>query len=85
MHLEQDGVFIEIIMIFTGYRKPSESLKNALGIPFPQEEGPIELELRLIKNIVQKNRGVMNLEVNEKKPRTIVSIKFPVERRKVIY
>jgi nitrogen-specific signal transduction histidine kinase len=83
--LELDRGFIEVMIIFTGYKKPSESLKNALGIPFPPEEELIELELRLIKDIVQKNRGVMNLEVNEKKPRTIVSIKFPVERRKVSY
>jgi two-component sensor histidine kinase len=83
--LDQERALIEIMMIFTSYKKSSESLKNVLGIPFPQEEEPIELELRLIKNIVQNNRGVMNLEVNEKKPRTIVSIKFPVERRKVIY
>jgi nitrogen-specific signal transduction histidine kinase len=84
-HLEQNRVYIEIMMIFNSYKKPSESLKEVLCIPFPQEEEPIELELRLIKNIVQKNRGIMDLEINEKKPRTIISIKFPVERRKIIY
>jgi hypothetical protein len=56
-----------------------------LGIPTIQQEEAMELELRLIKEIVQKNRGRMRFEVNEKKPRTLISLKFLVERRKVIY
>jgi len=43
------------------------------------------LELRLIKEIIQKNEGMMKFEVNEKKPRTVISLKFPIERRKLIY
>ena len=70
---------------FTGYYKPNEHLRSALGIPVPQPKDPIELELRLIKEIIQENRGTMTLEVNEKKPRTVILLKFPVERRKVIY
>jgi hypothetical protein len=27
----------------------------------------------------------MTLEVNDKRPRTLISLKFPIERRKVIY
>ena len=27
----------------------------------------------------------MKFEINEKKPRTLISLKFPIERRKVIY
>jgi hypothetical protein len=56
-----------------------------LGIPGPQPEEAIELELRLIKEIIQKNRGMMKFEANEKKPRTLISLRFPIERRKVIY
>jgi nitrogen-specific signal transduction histidine kinase len=82
---KEDKGFIEIMIVFTGYRKPSEQLKNVLGIPAPQQEEAIELELRLIKEIIQKNRGSMKFEVNEKKPRTLISLTFPIERRKVIY
>jgi hypothetical protein len=35
--------------------------------------------------MIQKNQGVMTFEVNEKRPRTLISLKFPMERRKVIY
>jgi nitrogen-specific signal transduction histidine kinase len=82
---KEDRGFIEIMIVFTGYKKPNEQLKSVLGIPAPQQEDAIELELRLIKGIIQKNRGTMTFEVNEKKPRTLISLKFPVERRKVIY
>jgi len=81
----EDIGYIEIIIIFTGYKKPSEHFSKVLGIPAPQQEEAIELELRLIKEIIQKNSGAMKFEVDEKKPRTLISLKFPIERRKVIY
>ncbi len=85
IYLKEDGGYIEIFIVFTGYKKPSEPLQDALGIPPSQQEEAIELELRLIKEIIQKNRGMMKLEVSQKKPRTLISLKFPVERRKVLY
>jgi nitrogen-specific signal transduction histidine kinase len=77
--------YIEILIVFTGYKKPFEQFETVLGIPTLQKEEAIELELRLIKDIIQKNQGMMKLEVNEKKPRTVISLKFPTERRKLIY
>jgi len=82
---QKEGRFIEIMIIFTGYKKPVEQFETLLGIPLLQQEEVIELELRLIKEIIQRNRGLMKFEVNEKKPRTLISLKFPIERRKVIY
>ena len=81
----KNGRYIEILIIFTGYKKPVEQFESVLGIPALQKEEAVELELRLIKEIIQKNQGMMKFEVNEKKPRTIVSLKFPIERRKLIY
>ncbi|NWF91990.1 MAG: sigma 54-interacting transcriptional regulator [Syntrophaceae bacterium] len=76
---------IEIVVVFTGYKREGEPLRNVLGIPVPPQEEKIELELRLLKEIIQKNRGMMKFEVDEKKPRTLISLSFPIERRKVIY
>ena len=67
------------------YKKPIEKFETVLGITDVQKEDAIELELRLVKEIIQKNRGRMRFQVNEKKPRTIISLKFPIERRKLIY
>lgn len=82
---QKDGRYIEILIVFTGYKKPVEQFETVLGIPPVQKEEAVELELRLIKEIIKKNQGMMKFEVNEKKPRTLISLKFPIERRKLIY
>jgi nitrogen-specific signal transduction histidine kinase len=83
--VQKDGGVIEIMIVFTGLKKPVEKFDTILGVPAIQQEETIELELRLIKEMIQKNRGMMTFEVNEKRPRTLISLKFPMERRKVIY
>jgi two-component sensor histidine kinase len=82
---QRDGGYIEILILFTGYKKPIEKFGTTVGITDVQKEEAIELELRLVKEIIQKNRGRMRFQVNEKKPRTLISLKFPTERRKLIY
>ena len=83
--LQTDGRYIEVLIVFTGFKKPVEQLETALGIPALKQEESIELEMRLIKEIIEKNRGMIKFETSPKKPRTIISLKFPIERRKVIY
>jgi nitrogen-specific signal transduction histidine kinase len=82
---QKNGGYVEILIVFTGYKKPVEQFETVLGISIGQKEEAVELELRLIKEIIQKNQGIMKFEVNEKKPRTIISLRFPIERRKLIY
>ena len=82
---QKDGRYIEILIVFTGYKKPIEQFETVLGISAVQKEEAVELELRLIKEIIKKNQGMMKFEVNEKKPRTLISLKFPIERRRLIY
>ena len=82
---QRGGRYIEILIVFTGYKKPFDQFESVLGIPAVQKGEAFELELRLIKEIIQKNQGMMKFEVNEKKPRTVIFLKFPIERRKLIY
>ena len=82
---QKDGRYIKILIVFTGYKRPAEQFEAILGIPAAQQAEGVELELRLIKEIIQKNQGMMKFEVNEKKPRTLISLTFPIERRKVVY
>lgn len=70
------------------YMVDKEQLKSsgaAFGIRTRQEEGILGLTLRLIDEIVKRNRGTMTFEVDEKKAKTTISLRFPVERRKVVY
>ncbi len=82
--LKEKG-YIEILMVFTGLKKPVEPVETLLGISIVKEKELTDLEIRLIKEIIHKNRGVMRFEVNEKKLRTLISLRLPTERRKVIY
>ena len=80
-----EGGCIEILILFTGYKKSVEQLEAALGGSRVEQAETIELELRLVKEIIQKNHGTMRFEVDEKKPRTVISVRLPVERREVVY
>ena len=82
---EREDLCLEILIVFTGYRTSAERFETVLGIsPFGQDDS-IELELRLVREIIEKNHGAMKLEVNETKTRTLISLRLPVERRKVVY
>jgi len=83
--VRRDGKYIEIMIAFTGYKRPVEPFETLLGISGVPTGDPIELELRLAKEMIQKNQGLMKFEVNETKPRTLISLRFPVERRRTIY
>ncbi len=79
--LKKDGRYIEISLGFMGYRRPAE---QETGRTLQKEE-PLELILRFVKEVVQRNRGVMKIDADEKKGKTFISLRFPVERRKVVY
>lgn len=76
--------YIQILVVFTGYKKPVEPLGNLIGLPTPKTEELADIELRLIKEMIERNRGLMTIEANAKKLRTLISLKLPVERRRMI-
>jgi hypothetical protein len=65
-----------------GYRKPTEQEKGATTL---QKEEPLDLILRFVKEVVQRNQGMMKVEGDEKKAKTLIFLRFPVERRNVVY
>jgi hypothetical protein len=82
---EKEEKSIEILMIFTGFKRQGATYETIFGIPSLHPEDGAELELKLIHEILKKNRGMMKMEINEKKPRTLVSLILPIEKRRVIY
>jgi hypothetical protein len=72
--LERYKRYIETLVSFRGCRKPME-----------RKDEPLDLILQLVKAMVLRNRGVIKFETDEKEAKTIVSLGFPVERRKVVY
>ena len=77
--------YVEILIVFTGHKKAMEQFETVLGIPPAQGGEAIELELRLVKEMVKKNGGTMKFKSNENNPQTFISLKFPIERRKKVY
>ncbi len=79
---KKDGRYIEISVVFMRYKKQSEQEGGTVTL---QGKEPLDLILRFVKEVVQRNQGVMKIEWDEKKAKTFISLRFPVERRKVVY
>lgn len=77
--------FIEVLVGFKGDEKLLKPFENGAGSQPVQKEETNHLILQLAKDILQKNRGTMTFEVDEKKLRTLITLRFPIERRKVVY
>jgi hypothetical protein len=85
MGADREWKYIEIIIAYTGLRKPAEQFRSPLGMPAHQKEKILDLALRLVDEIVQRNRGMMKFEEDEKRAKATISLRFPVERRKMVY
>jgi len=80
-----EGKYIEISIHFDGYRKTIEPFETILKDPSPKKKETLDFELRLIDEMVKKNQGVMEFGIDGQKGRTLITLRFPVERRKVVY
>jgi hypothetical protein len=82
---ERNGGYIEAAIGFMGGKDPTEQSKDIPASSAIQKEETTKLILQLVKEILQKNHGGMTYEVDPKKPRTLITLRFPIERRKVVY
>ena len=82
---QRDGKYLEVLIGFTGYKKPFITLEPGFRNSALQRDEAMDLVLRLVKEIVRKNQGIIQFDIDEKKPRTFVSLVFPVERRRIVY
>ncbi len=80
--LNKDGKYIEISVVFPVPQRPGEPTSRE-GI-IHKEEAP-DIILRFVKEVVLHNHGTMKIESDEKKTKTVISVRFPVERRKIVY
>ena len=67
--------YVEVMIGFDGDGKPET--------PGDQDKGMADLILRLAKDVLERNHGMM-IETR-KRSETILTLRFPVERRKVVY
>lgn len=82
---EKERKYIEILVAFPGYKKPMEKPAKELRTLTPKEEFASDLVLRLVDAIVKMNQGMTRFEVDETKAKKFIFLKFPVERRRVVF
>jgi hypothetical protein len=83
--VSRKGQFIEILMLFADTQKSAVRSVPAQEIPALPKEGMLDILLKLVDEIVKRNRGALKLEVDEKKGKTTISLRFPLERRKTTF
>jgi hypothetical protein len=83
--LQKDGKYLEILVVSTSCEKLGEQVEIAPGISAPPQQGEAtELILKLAKEIIRKNKGVMRQKVYEDKKMDFISVVLPIERRNVV-
>ena len=80
---ENSRRYIEVMIGFNGDGKPGNTSENS-ETPGGQREGMPDLILKLAKEILEKNHGML-VETHGERLKTLINLKFPVERRKVVY
>ena len=82
---EKDNKCVEILVVFTSYKKLMEKPMQELRTPTRKEEFVSDVLLRLVDAVVKVNHGVTRLEGDETKSKRSVLLKLPAERRKVVF
>ena len=83
---EKVGKYIEIQVVFASDTRPVRRSGTALeGVPSLEEDQAFNLILRLVKEVVLMNQGMMKFEIDEKKAKMTISLRFPAERRRVFF
>ena len=78
--------YIEIVMVFTNNEQIIEKFGKTSETHEGQErEQALNLILRFVKEIVQRNQGTMEANVDGKKGRTFILLRFLAERREMTY
>jgi len=75
--------YVEVMIGFNGDGKPVNQSENLSETPQDQSKGIADLILKLAKDILERNHGMM-IETR-KRSETIIALRFPIERRKVVY
>jgi len=84
--LEKVGKHIEIRVVFSSGMKPAGQPGTAVGgIRSPQKDEEFDLLLRLAREVVERNRGMMRFQTDEQKRKITISLIFPVERRRASF
>jgi hypothetical protein len=80
---DSDGGFVEILIAFTRHPRSPESFQSLPGLATPPAGETDDLILQLVRMIIQRNRGTLKFRFDQAKKSAYISLKLPVERRKI--
>jgi len=79
------GRYVEITLFFTRRKKPAVPFGREMESGAFQREGILDFIIRMVEEIVRRNRGVMKFRGEQKEAKFSISLAFPVERRRAFY
>jgi hypothetical protein len=79
------GRYVGITLFFTGSKKFVEPFDREMASETIQREDSLDLILRMVEEMVHRNRGVMKFRAHKKEAKLSISLAFPVERRSALY
>ena len=83
---ERYGGYVEISVIFPDIREATRHPKAAQAhVPTSPKGEVLDLMLRLVKGVVLKHWGKMEFEKDAGNGNTVISLRFPLERRKLFF
>jgi nitrogen-specific signal transduction histidine kinase len=82
--LQKDGKYIEVQIASMG-DKQRELLDLVPGMTVDQREEGVDLILQLVRQILERNLGLLRLKVNPKESMSFISLIIPMERRKIVH
>jgi len=79
---KREGEYIRISVIFEVHHKRGEPTQ---GTGIIQKGEVPDILLRFVREVVLRNHGIIKMGTNPERTKVIISLRFPVERRKVAY
>lgn len=77
--------YSEILISSSHPNYPLSESPGAPEVPKIEREGTSHFILRLVREMIRRNQGMIDFQMDQTKSRTRISLKFPVERRRVAY
>ena len=76
---------IEVLSGYTGYQNGSQQLENILVNPVSPQRENDDFMLHLVEEIIKMNQGMMEINGDDEKLITMISLVFPMEKRRTVH
>ena len=83
--VELGGKAIEMTMAFSALMKKKEQTPAGLEMITLKDQETLKFKIWSLENIVKRNQGHLTMAVDKEKEEITIFLKFPMERRRVIY